>query len=111
MAKKKKEETLTPLSLKIISAIKKVPRGRVATYGQIAKLAGNPGAARRVVWILHACSKSHKLPWQRIISSQGKISFPWGTGSYTKQKNLLRAEKIEVDEYGSIELKKFQWKR
>lgn len=108
---KKRNAELTPLSLKIISAIQRVPRGRVATYGQIAKLAGHPGAARRVVWILHACSKSHKLPWQRIISSKGEISFPWGTGAYTRQKNLLHSEKIVVDEYGSIDLKKYQWKK
>ena len=55
---------------RIRSTIRKIPRGRVATYGQVARKAGFPGAARQVVWALHA---SRGLPWQRVVGARGRI--------------------------------------
>ena len=102
--------TMTPFSRAVIKWIKKIPKGKVASYGQIAALAGKPHGARGVGWILHSCAKSHKLPWQRVISSQGRISFPRDTREFTFQKNLLTKEKVEVSDNGTVSLRAFGWK-
>jgi len=96
------------LEQRIKEILKQIPRGKVATYGQIAAFAGNPRAARQVVRILHACSAKDKLPWHRVINSQGKISLKPGFG-YEVQKRLLAKEKIEFDLYDRIDLDKHQW--
>jgi methylated-DNA-protein-cysteine methyltransferase-like protein len=95
---------------KIVATLAKVPRGRVATYGQIARVAGFPGHARQVVWALHSSSRKKKLPWHRVINSQGKIGLPEGRGR-SRQKALLLREGVEVDAYGRIDLKRFGWKK
>ncbi len=91
--------------------INSVPEGRVATYKQIAELSGKPQASRGVSWILHSCATAYKLPWHRIINSQGKISFESGTHNYRKQKRLLENEGVVFDSAGQLDLKKFQWKK
>jgi len=91
------------------AAIKSVPRGRVATYGQIARLAGNPRAVRAVVWILHSSSSKHGLPWHRVINSKGTIALRPGTG-FEEQVMRLGDEGVRVGKDGEIDLKKFQWK-
>lgn len=100
----------TSFSKRVIHFIKEIPRGKVATYGQIAALTGNPRGARGVSWILHSSSKSYKLPWHRVINSKGKIAFPFGTEKYHDQKNRLRREGVEVSENGVIDLEKYNWK-
>lgn len=99
----------TDFSLKVIKAIKSIPKGRVATYGQIARIAGKEHAARGVSWILHSCSKSYKLPWQRVLNSKGEISFPKLTLNYVRQKNLLKSEGVVFTEGDKINMTKFQW--
>lgn len=98
-------------SIKVIKTILKIPQGKVATYRQVAELAGNGHGARGVSWILHSCSTKYKLPWQRVINSQGGISFEPNTHNFRKQKKLLMAEGVEVSFGGKIDLKKFQWKK
>ena len=88
--------------------IKSIPRGRVATYAQIAALAGNYRAARQVARVLHASSDKDRLPWHRVINSRGGISLPKGRGFET-QKRLLRKEGIPADRSGRIDLDAFQW--
>jgi methylated-DNA-protein-cysteine methyltransferase-like protein len=88
--------------------IKRVPKGRVATYAQIAALAGSPLGARQVVRVLHACSRSDNLPWHRIINAQGRIALKPGQG-YEEQRSLLMAEGVAFAADGSIDLKKYQW--
>jgi len=85
-----------------------VPFGRVATYGQIAVLAGNPGGARQVAWILHASSRKYGLPWHRIVNSRGGISLKPGCG-YEAQRDLLMQENIGPDESGIVDLDRFLW--
>lgn len=102
---------ISPFTAKVIALIKQVPSGKVATYGQIAKLAGKPQGSRGVSWILHSSSKAHKLPWQRILNSKGKISFPVGSAEFKKQKQLLVKEGIEFNDNHEIDLKKFLWKK
>jgi methylated-DNA-protein-cysteine methyltransferase-like protein len=90
------------------SAVKRIPRGRVATYGQIAKLAGNPRAVRGVVWILHSSSGKHGLPWHRVINSKGVIALKQGAG-FEEQVMRLVDEGVRVGKSGEIDLKKYQW--
>jgi len=89
--------------------IKRIPLGKVATYGQIAALAGQPRAARQVAWVLHAASDREGLPWQRVINSQGTISLPRMAG-YELQRALLKKEGIKFDRHDRIDLAKFQWR-
>lgn len=88
--------------------IKRVPKGKVATYGQVAALAGSPLGARQVVRILHSSSRKDKLPWHRIINGSGKISLLPGQG-YEEQKALLLGEGVVFDKTDCIDLDRFQW--
>ncbi len=64
----------------VINIIKRIPKGKVISYGMIANLAGNPRGARQVSWILHSMSEKHNLPWWRIINSKGIIALRPGEG-------------------------------
>jgi methylated-DNA-protein-cysteine methyltransferase-like protein len=85
-----------------------IPSARVATYGQIAACAGNPRASRQVAWLLHSSSRKDKLPWHRVINSQGGISLPIG-GGFEEQRMLLEAEGIVVDRKGRVNLRRYRW--
>jgi methylated-DNA-protein-cysteine methyltransferase-like protein len=91
-------------------AIKAIPRGKVATYAQIAALAGNHRAARQVVRVLHASSEKDRLPWHRVINSRGGISLARGRG-FEDQKRLLLDEGVCVNRRGRIDLEEFRWER
>ncbi len=97
------------LSQRIKDIIKKIPRGKLATYGQIAAMAGNPLAARQVVRILHSSSRKDKLPWHRVINSKGRISLQQGFG-YEEQKELLLKERVEFDDDDTIDFERFLWR-
>jgi methylated-DNA-protein-cysteine methyltransferase-like protein len=88
--------------------IKAIPRGKVATYAQIAALAGNYRAARQVVRVLHSSSDKDRLPWHRVINSRGGISLRPGRG-FEEQKRLLLREGVCVSRLGRIDLDEFQW--
>ncbi len=94
-------------SKRVIEIIQKIPIGKVATYGQIATLAGNNKAVRQISRILHSSSDKYDLPWHRVINSQGKISMKSGDG-FEMQKAMLESEGIQVIN-GRIYLKKYQW--
>lgn len=100
--------TKSPVVTAICKAIRRIPRGKVATYGQIAALVGNPRDPRSVGWVLHGCTESEKLPWFRVINREGKISLPPGEG-YELQRALLEGEGIKFDFRDRVDLKKFQW--
>lgn len=89
-------------------AIKAIPRGKIATYAQIAALAGNHRAARQVVRVLHASSGKDRLPWHRVINSRGGISLARGRG-FEEQKRLLVGEGVRVNRLGRIDLEEFRW--
>jgi methylated-DNA-protein-cysteine methyltransferase-like protein len=95
-------------SQRIKDIIKKIPRGKVATYGQIAAMAGNPLAARQVVRILHSSSRKEKLPWHRVINSKGRISLQPGFG-YEEQRALLTKEGVAFDEKDTVDFERFLW--
>jgi methylated-DNA-protein-cysteine methyltransferase-like protein len=94
---------------KVISIIKSIPRSRVATYGQIAGLAGNNRAARQVVRTLHTAAEKERLPWHRVINSSGFISLPPGAG-YELQRTLLEKEGVSFPDDGRIDLERFGWR-
>jgi len=91
-----------------VSVIKRIPRGKVATYGQIAAMAGSPRGARQVVRTLHSSSDKEDLPWHRVINSKGMISLPPGRG-YELQQRLLESEGVEFNRKGRVDLKRFLW--
>lgn len=102
---------MTDFSAKVIAAIQQIPHGKVATYGQIAGIAGKPQGSRGVAWILNSSSGAHKLPWHRVLGAQGRISFPKDTKHHRLQKALLQKEGVLFSDNGRIDLKKFQWKK
>ncbi len=91
---------------------KRIPRGRVATYGQLAALLGMPRHARQVGYALSATPENMKIAWHRVVNAQGRISLRlkhWETGSDDLQRILLEAEGVTFDDSGRIDLKKFRW--
>jgi methylated-DNA-protein-cysteine methyltransferase related protein len=89
-------------------AIKAIPRGKVATYAQVAALAGNHRAARQVVRVLHSSSAKDRLPWHRVINSRGGISLERGRG-FEEQRRRLLQEGVRVSLSGRIALEEFRW--
>jgi methylated-DNA-protein-cysteine methyltransferase-like protein len=92
---------------RVIETVRAIPRGSVATYGQIAILAGAPTGSRQVSWVLNSCSRSENLPWQRVVNSRGTISLT-GEGR-REQRMLLEAEGIQFDSEGRINLQRYLW--
>ncbi len=74
--------------------VSEIPSGHVLTYGEVARLAGLPRAARRVSQALRRAPRGMKLPWHRVINSQGKISFPEDSSGWKRQKDKLEAEGV-----------------
>ena len=85
-----------------------IPKGKVASYGQIAKLAGLPGYARYVGYTMKSLPGGTKLPWYRVVNAQGRISFKPGTKQYLLQKSLLEKEGI-VFVKGEFSLRHYGW--
>jgi len=94
---------------KIWQVVFNIPRGKVATYGQVAKLADLPGYARYVGYCMKHLPHGTKLPWYRVVNSRGSISFKQGTTQYKLQKELLENEGV-VFIKGKFSLARFAWK-
>jgi methylated-DNA-protein-cysteine methyltransferase-like protein len=97
-----------PFTVRALTIIRSIPRGKVATYGQVAGVAGSPNGARQVARVLHSLSRLHRLPWQRVINSRGSISLPRG-GGFEHQKALLESEGVVVASDGRIDMKRYLW--
>ncbi|MBL6905344.1 MAG: MGMT family protein [Pseudomonadales bacterium] len=93
---------------KIWQIVYQIPRGKVSSYGQVARLAGLPGYARYVGNVMKNLPKDTKLPWHRVANSQGKLSFHQESREYQTQKTRLEAEGV-VFVNGRFSLKKFGW--
>lgn len=91
----------------VIEAIQEIPAGKVASYGQIARIAGNPRAARQVARILHSMSKKYNLPWHRVVNAKGEIVISDSETAFT-QADLLLEEGVAVIN-NRISLKEYQW--
>lgn len=81
---------------RILAAIRAIPRGQVAGYGEVARRAGLPGRARLVARILGQ-NEDPGLPWYRVLRSDGRIAFPEGSRGYREQSQRLRAEGVRVE--------------
>lgn len=86
-----------------------IPPGKVATYGQVARLAGLPRGARQVGYALSALSEDQDVPWYRVINAKGEISLRATPGRENLQQILLEDEGVEFGLYGKIDLQRFQW--
>ncbi len=95
---------------RIYRVVERIPRGRVATYGQVAHLAGLPDHARQVGYALHASPSDLELPWHRVINARGEISPRHDAEFENIQAQLLDAEGVETGANGRIDLKRFQWR-
>lgn len=93
---------------RIYDAVRRVPTGRVATYGQIASLAGLPGQARLVGYALAALEADSDVPWHRIVNARGAISLPPGDHSALIQRARLEAEGVAFDG-DRIALERWGW--
>jgi methylated-DNA-protein-cysteine methyltransferase related protein len=98
----------TPFTRQVKAVLRRIPQGRVATYGQVAALAGREHAARGVSWILHSSADAAGLPWHRVIGGRGAISLPRGRG-FEEQRRRLVAEGVAVGPDGRIDLERYQW--
>jgi methylated-DNA-protein-cysteine methyltransferase-like protein len=94
--------------VRIHRVVSRIPRGRVATYGQVARLAGFPGQARLVGYALHALPDFTPVPWQRVVNAQGAISTRGDHGR--RQRRLLEREGVRFDARGRIPLADSQWR-
>lgn len=93
----------------IYEQVKKIPRGRVATYGQIAMLAGNPRWARAVGYALHANPDPENIPCYRVVNRFGGLAPEFAFGGLDAQAALLRADGVEVREDNTVDLEKYLW--
>ena len=93
---------------RVVHIIRSIPRGRVASYGEIAALAGFPAASRQVVRLLHSLSAKEGLPWHRVINSRGTISLLGQ--EYDLQRSLLEHEGVEFGLRDRIDLERFLWR-
>ena len=95
---------------RIYRVVRRIPRGKVATYGQVADLADLPGCARQVGYALHALTDESDVPWQRVVNARGEISSRSAPGALPIQQQLLEAEGIRFDGRGRIDLTRKQWR-
>lgn len=94
---------------KIYKVVRRIPRGSVATYGQIAALAGNPRWARVVGYALHVNSDPAGIPCYRVVNRRGEVSSAFAFGGENMQKQLLEADGIEFVD-GHVDLEKYIWR-
>ncbi len=95
---------------RIYKTIRKIPFGKVATYGQIAKLGGLPRQARLVGYALFASEEDSGLPWHRVVNAKGEISYsPARRSADRLQRILLKSEGIVFNERGRIDLARYLW--
>jgi methylated-DNA-protein-cysteine methyltransferase-like protein len=90
--------------------VERIPRGRVATYGQIAALAGLAGHARQVGYALAALPEGGRTPWQRVVNAKGELSTRSDFDAAPRQRLLLLEEGVVFDAFGRIDLDRFRWR-
>ncbi len=92
---------------RVYALVRRVPRGRVVTYGQVARALGMPRGARTVGWAMRACPSN--VPWHRVVNARGEISLRPTTG-YAEQRTRLKEEGVRLNRQGKIPLDKYIWK-
>ena len=94
---------------RIYAVVRRIPEGRVATYGQVASLAGLAGHARQVGYALHALPGGTAIPWHRVVNAKGGISLRSMPGGELVQRGLLEREGIRLDPRGRVPLARVRW--
>ena len=94
---------------RIYTVVSMIPKGCVATYGQVAEHAGLPRQARLVGYALNMLPKGTRIPWHRVINAQGKISLRSEDGADTTQKKRLQLEGVRFSASGVIEMGRYRW--
>ncbi len=85
-----------------------IPHGKVASYGQVAAIAGIPRGARQTAYALRVLPRGHTLPWHRVITSSGRIAFATGTRPYKEQVKRLKMEGVAVQK-GRVDMRIYRW--
>ena len=96
---------------RIWAIVRKLPRGRVASYAQVAYEAGLPGRARMVGRALSDAGAAARLPWHRVINAQGRIAVPRSSEAYVEQKTRLIAEGVVFEAGDRVSFARYGWKR
>lgn len=94
---------------KVYDTVKRIPKGMVATYGQIAALCNSPRASRAVGYALHANPQPGIIPCHRVVNRFGYLAPAFAFGGRDAQKNLLESEGVIVSDDFSVNLDKYQW--
>jgi methylated-DNA-protein-cysteine methyltransferase related protein len=94
---------------RIYAVVRRIPEGRVATYGQVAALAGIAGHARQVGYALHALPEGTTVPWHRVVNASGGISTRSMPGAELIQQQLLAREGVRLDARGRVALGRTRW--
>jgi methylated-DNA-protein-cysteine methyltransferase-like protein len=100
---------VNPLYRRIYRVVGRIPAGRVASYGVVARLAGRPGAARTVGWALSALPEDSDVPWWRVINAAGRISLAHHGHGAVLQRALLLREGVRFAPGGVVDLELFGW--
>ena len=102
-------ETRNQFFEQVYQVVRRIPAGKVATYGQVARILGKPRGARTVGWALHSIPEDSDVPWQRVINARGIITLDARGPGGAIQRALLDAEGIVFDEEGRIDLDACGW--
>lgn len=94
---------------KIYEQVRRIPRGKVATYGQIAAMAGNPHWSQIVGYALHVNPDPQNIPCYRVVNRFGELSKAFAFGGENRQAELLLADGISLNSDGTVDLKKYLW--
>jgi methylated-DNA-protein-cysteine methyltransferase-like protein len=92
---------------RIYNTVRRIPAGRVATYGQIAGLVRDCSGPRQVGYALHALPRGSAVPWHRVVNARGAVSLSGSDG--ITQQLLLECEGLRVQREGRVDLKKYRW--
>lgn len=96
---------------RIYAIVRRVPAGRVTTYGAVARLAQVPGGARQVGWAMSALPTGSRVPWHRVVNAAGRVSERAIPGASLDQRLLLEREGVTFDRAGRIALARHEWRR
>ena len=105
----RRERVVSETYRRIWAVARRIPKGKVATYGQIAAISGHPGQARLVGYAIHALPEGSDVPWHRVINARGEISFDEASPGYHVQRALLEKDGVRFDVKRRIDLKVYRW--
>ena len=95
--------------LSLYKVVKQIPAGKVLSYGDVARLAGNPKMSRQVGWALHVNPEQGVIPCHRVVFKDGSLANGFAFGGREVQRDMLIKEGVEVSRDFKIDMKKFRW--